>query len=206
MTLLLAAGWIVWVAARRLRLGMPSAAAAAAVASLLTPLLVAAGGAVAAAAWRWRLAAGRRARLQAEREAATMLADLVALGLTAGLSLRAAFAAAGPLVGGDIAEEAAALLDAMDRSGVAGALAAADGSLGDLSRVAANAASSGAPLAAAVAAFAATRRHEDHAARVAAARRLPVRLLLPLTLLILPGFVVLAVGPALLQALARLGP
>jgi hypothetical protein len=37
------------------------------------------------------------------------------------------------------------------------------------------------------------------------ARRLPVRLLLPLALLILPGFVLLAVGPAVLQGLARLG-
>lgn len=206
MTLHLAAGWIAWMAARRLRLSMPSAVAAVAAVSLITPLLTVAVVSAAAAAWRWRLAATQRARLRAGREAATMLADLVALGLTAGLSLRAAFAAAGPLVGGDTAEEAAALLDAMDRSGVAAALAAADGSLADLGRVAANAASSGAPLAAAVAAFAATRRHEEHAVRVAATRRLPVRLLLPLTLLILPGFVVLAVGPALLQALARLGP
>ena len=45
-----------------------------------------------------------------------------------------------------------------------------------------------------------------HAERITVARRLPVRLLLPLALLILPGFVVLAVGPAVLQALARLAP
>ena len=45
---------------------------------------------------------------------------------------------------------------------------------------------------------------EQTTARLEAARRLPVRLMLPLALLILPGFVVLAVGPALLEALDRL--
>jgi pilus assembly protein TadC len=92
----------------------------------------------------------------------------------------------------------------MDRLGVAAALAAATGRGEGLYRLTARAAATGAPLAAAVEAFAAERRHADHARRLEAARRLPVRLLLPLALLILPGFVVLVVGPALLDSLARL--
>ena len=39
---------------------------------------------------------------------------------------------------------------------------------------------------------------------MAAARRLPVRLLVPVALLMLPGFVVLTAGPALLGAAERL--
>jgi len=35
---------------------------------------------------------------------------------------------------------------------------------------------------------------------------LPVRLLLPLTLLVLPGFVVMTVGPTVIESLARLNP
>jgi hypothetical protein len=44
--------------------------------------------------------------------------------------------------------------------------------------------------------FAAERRHAEQACNLERARRLPVRLLLPLALLILPGFMVLVVGPA----------
>lgn len=99
-----------------------------------------------------------------------------------------------------------ALLAAMEREGSAPALIAVGGRLADLGRVTAAAVTSGAPMVAAITAHADRARHTSHANRVAAARRLPVRLLLPLALLILPGFVVLAVGPALLQALARLAP
>jgi pilus assembly protein TadC len=59
-------------------------------------------------------------------------------------------------------------------------------------------------MTAAVEAFASEQRHAEHNRSLAAARRLPVKLLLPLALLILPGFVILAVGPALARSLARL--
>ena len=63
----------------------------------------------------------------------------------------------------------------------------------------------GAPVAAAVRAYVAEQRDADRARALAAARRLPVQLLFPLTLLVLPGFMVLTIGPALLAALERLG-
>ncbi|HSM01606.1 MAG TPA: type II secretion system F family protein [Acidimicrobiia bacterium] len=170
------------------------------------PIAGAAAGAVTVARVRWRRA--RLARLEEQRADAdvAVLADLLVLGLTAGLSLRAAIAAGAPHVHHDLRSELDDLVASIDRRGMAAGLAAARGRLEGLARVAAGAAVSGAPLGSAITAFARTRRHEDHAARMAAARRLPVRLLLPLALLILPGFVILAVGPAVLEGLARLGP
>jgi hypothetical protein len=206
MTRLLAVACVTWLVARRFRLARPGLAGLVAAALVAAPLAGLALAAVVVAGRRWRAAAVRTAAARDDHAAASLFADLVSLGLTAGLSLRAAVAAARGHLDGRLRREAGDLLAAMDRVGVASALAAVDGPLSDFGRVAAGAAASGAPVAAAVAAFSATRRQVDHADRVAAARRLPVRLLLPLALLILPGFVVLAVGPALLQALARLGP
>jgi hypothetical protein len=206
MIRLLVVGRLAWSAARRLRLGRPDLAGAVAAVTVAAPLAGLALAAVVVAGRRWRVAAARTARSRDDERSASLFADLVSLGLTAGLSLRAAVVAARVHVDGSLRGEVDDLVAGMDRVGVAPALAAVEGTLSDFGRVAAGAAASGAPVAAAVAAFAATRRQVDHAERVAAARRLPVRLLLPLALLILPGFVVLAVGPALLQALARLGP
>jgi hypothetical protein len=55
-----------------------------------------------------------------------------------------------------------------------------------------------------VAALVVEQRAEERARAVAAAKRLPVRMLFPLALLILPGFLVLTVGPTLLSAFDRL--
>jgi hypothetical protein len=64
---------------------------------------------------------------------------------------------------------------------------------------------SGAPVLDAVERYGEERRAEDRAAREAALRRLPVLLSFPLALLILPGFVLLTVAPALSGAVERLG-
>jgi tight adherence protein C len=171
---------------------------------VLAPLLVIGAG---AALGCWALSRRlRRPRLdEAAAEAdVVLLADLVALGLGAGLSLPAALDEAAGEVAVSLATEVRHLRRAMDRLGVAATLAAAGGRGERLYRLTARAAATGAPLSAAVEAFAAERRHAEQSRRLERARRLPVRLLLPLALLILPGFVVLVVGPALLEALARL--
>ncbi len=201
-----AAGLAVWWLARR---RWPGAAIGAGVIATLTvaaPLAGAAAGAVGLAAHRWRRAAAKTRRDRADDADVVLLADLVVLAAGAGLSLRAAFEEAGRHVAAGLAAEVDRLIESMDRVGVAAALAGAGGRLAGLGRVAAGAAVSGAPIATAVASFASTERHAAHAAAVERARRLPVRMLMPLALLILPGFVVLAVGPAVLEALARLGP
>jgi hypothetical protein len=64
---------------------------------------------------------------------------------------------------------------------------------------------SGAPVLEAVERYGEERRADDRSACEAAVRRLPVLLSFPLALLILPGFVLLTVAPALSGALERLG-
>ncbi len=152
---------------------------------------------------RHRLRSRRIAGETAETDVG-LLADLVALGLRAGLSLRQAFDRAAPELAPELGAEVRNVVAATDERGTSAALAESTGRAERLYRIAARAAATGAPLADAVEAFAAERRHADHARAVEAARRLPVRMLLPLALLILPGFVILAVGPALLEALERL--
>lgn len=71
--------------------------------------------------------------------------------------------------------------------------------------VARRALSTGAPLIPAVSGHAARLRDEERSRQLSAARRLPVKLLFPLALLILPGFLVLTIGPAVLGSLERLG-
>lgn len=206
MIVAVAVGWLVWTASLRLGAHRPVAVAAASALTVREPLVGLAAFAAWAARRRWLRAALRSSAERDETGDVVVLADLLVLALTAGLSLRASFETARRHLGPGLASRVEDLLADMDRVGVAPALSSTEGSLADICRVAAGAAASGAPVAAAIAGFATTRRHMDHAERSAAARRLPVRLLLPLALLILPGFVVLAVGPALLQALARLGP
>jgi len=170
------------------------------------PMIGAGATAVALARIQWRRARSARGEEQRADADLALLADLLVLGLTAGLSLRAAMDAAAPHVHPELGDDLAEVSGSIDRRGMAVGLTSIRGRLEGLARIAAGAAATGAPLDSALTAFAAGRRHEEHTARMEAARRLPVRLLLPLALLILPGFVVLAVGPALLEGLARLGP
>lgn len=206
MTRVVVVGLGAWYVSTRLGRGRPLLAAGIGGLAVVAPLIGVAAGSVVMARTRWATAARAKRTRGGDARTVTALADLLTLGLLAGLSLRAAFTEARHHIDGAAASAVDDLIYEMDRVGGAVALASTEGELAGLGRVVAGAAASGAPLATAVAGFAATQRHVDHAARVTAARRLPVRLLLPLALLILPGFVVLAVGPALLQALARLGP
>lgn len=194
-----------WWVATGLGWRRPWLSAAASGLLVLSPMVGTAVIAVAVARNRW-LRARRDGQIERHADSdVALLADLLGLGLTAGLSLRAAIDIAAPQVAAPVQADLAAMCRRIDRSGLAAGLAGTSGRLEGLARVAAGAAVSGAPLAPAVAAFSKVRRHADHATRMERARRLPVRLLLPLALLILPGFVLLAVGPAVLQGLARLG-
>jgi tight adherence protein C len=205
MTAAVLAGFGAAALARRVpRLGHPMLAGILAALVVLAPLL---GLPAVLAAACWLLSRRFHTRRLAETAAeadVVLLADLLALGLGAGLSLPLALDEAAGEVDPALAAEVGALRRAMDRLGVAAALAGASGRGERLYRLTARAAATGAPLTAAVEAFAAECRHAEHARHLEAARRLPVRLLLPLALLILPGFVVLVVGPALLESLARL--
>lgn len=148
------------------------------------------------AAWS---VARRRPRSSSHRDAEAMLAELTALGLSAGLTFSAAAKAATHAVPG----EASARLRQIIRTGERVDADAADRH--GLMVVAHRALSTGAPLHPAVSGYATTLRNEERSRELTAARRLPVKLLFPLALLILPGFLILTIGPAVLGSLERLG-
>ena len=128
-----------------------------------------------------------------------VLAELTSLGLSAGLTFSAAANAAATAVPG----EASARLRRTLRVG-----GGTDGNTADddgLMIVVRRALTTGAPLEPAVSGYATTLRNEDRSRELNAARRLPVKLLFPLALLILPGFLILTIGPAVLGSLERLG-
>ncbi len=150
------------------------------------------------------LRARKEARLATEGDL-TVLAELTHLGLVAGLAFGAALQAAAAEAGPELRREVAVVLARARVAGQAPAFAAAQGRTAPLCRLAARALVTGAPLGESLASFVAAARDRDRARRLAATQRLPVRLLVPLTLLILPGFVVLTAGPALLDGLGRLG-
>ncbi len=151
----------------------------------------------------------RRRRLRStasndEESAVLMLADVLALGLSSGLPPLGALREAAVEVPLPLRVEVELLLRRTSTMGASSALATWEGSGERLFRLMARASLTGAPLLGTVEAFAREVRHEAHARAQASARRLPVKLLVPLAFLILPGFVVLVVGPALVGSLARL--
>lgn len=172
--------------------------AAVAAVVLLLPTVPFAVAAVLLGAGIWILVR-RVLRPNAREDDEALIAELAALGLTAGLTFSAAVEAATAAVPGESSA----------RLRRAGRLHADPTNVpsGDpgLLLVARRALATGAPLAPAVSGYATALRSEERSRRLAAARRLPVKLLFPLALLILPGFLLLTVGPALLGSLERLG-
>ncbi|MCJ7781077.1 MAG: hypothetical protein MUQ27_09645 [Acidimicrobiia bacterium] len=170
-------------------------AACALGAFVLTPIL---GIGIALGLVVWTVAR-HRTRSSSHNDDEAALAELTALGLSAGLTFSAAANAAATAVPG----EASARLHQAIRVG--GGMDAGTANGQDLLVVAHRALSTGAPLRAAVSGYATTLRNEERSRELMAARRLPVKLLFPLALLILPGFLILTIGPTVLGSLERLG-
>jgi tight adherence protein C len=103
--------------------------------------------------------------------------------------------------------EIRAVLRRWRRLGAAAALASASGSPGALLRRLSEAVSSGAAPGPAIRGFIDSERVRRQAERMDRARRLPVRLMIPMTLLVLPGFVLMVYGPAFIGMVVDLvGP
>lgn len=134
----------------------------------------------------------------------TSLAEMTALALTAGLSLSQALEAASRRASGDLRREVHRILRRGQRLGLAPALMQGSGPAAGLYRIAARATITGAPLLPAVHAYVDELRGGERLRRIETLRKLPVKMLFPLALLILPGFLVLTVAPTLLGALDRL--
>lgn len=93
------------------------------------------------------------------------------------------------------------------RLGTAAALASASGPLAPLFQRLANAAASGSPPETAIRAYIDIERRRRQTEALEWARRLPVRLMVPMTLLVLPGFVLMIYGPAFIDLVGSLlGP
>ena len=131
-----------------------------------------------------------------------LLVDLVALGVTAGLSFEQASTIAAGHVRGTVGRDVAR---AVRRSHSGLTPAAEPGSVSAMFAAAKRTAESGAPLATTLVDMARHRREEASALEHERLERLPVKLLFPLAFLILPGFVLVAVVPTVVSGLGRLG-
>jgi hypothetical protein len=151
----------------------------------------------------WREMARRRSDVRHAPDDLPLLVDLTGLGLTAGLTFPAAVTAGAEYVDESLSAEVGRVL--RDRTIGRGTVTTVDGVTSGLFGVVDRALLTGAPMLPAVSGYAAALRSEERHRRLAAVRRLPVKLLFPLSLLILPGFLLLTVGPALLGGLQRLG-
>ena len=175
-------------------------------ATLIAPVQTAAGLFLALAVGRFRSAARLARTATAERDACLEASELVALGLAGGLSVAAAHRVALVYAAPEASAVLSRLVVDMQVRGTRAALVGTDGSMADASRVIASAVASGAPALPALKGHLEVEAHRRHSERVETARKLPVRLLLPLTLLVLPGFVLLTVGSTVVGSLARLNP
>ncbi len=149
-----------------------------------------------------RLAHVRRRTASSNVDEAEVV-DLIAMGLEGGLgySQAARFAAArsGGSVRTGIGIRLRRFLVGDHRVGEDPSL------LDEAFAVAGRSEATGAAVGPALASLTEARRRERSAIERARIARLPVKLLFPLALLILPGFILLAVGPTVISGLARLG-
>lgn len=150
-----------------------------------------------------RLAIRRQAPMADSADLAR-LCDLMALSLTGGLGMQAALELAATETGGRIGAEVAGAIRSVRVGGMAVVMSTAEGIGRPLYRTLGRAAATGAGILQPVTELA-DRLNADLAARqLEAVRRKPIAMLFPLTLLILPGFLLLVVAPAILEALGRL--
>lgn len=124
------------------------------------------------------------------------IARLVSIGLSAGLPLHASLSHAAEETTGRAAAELDDLLRRARSRGLALALVETAGPLAELCTRLARSQITGAPMGEAVAAFVRSRGAELRAAQLERSRTLPVKLIVPIALLLLPGFLALVVGPA----------
>lgn len=132
------------------------------------------------------------------------VAGLVRIGLSAGLPPASALEMAGAELDGDERVELERIVRSLRVEGVTAGLLSAGGPLADLLRRLAAAHAAGSPLAETLAAHAAEARVRERARLLQRSRTLPVRLVVPLTLLLLPGFVALVPGPSIVEQLRSL--
>jgi type II secretory pathway component PulF len=158
------------------------------------------------AMWRLKVRLRRsRRETAAVHQELSVMGDVLGIALTSGMSLQQALEFVARELSSDLRNELEALVRAISHGGSLPALASAGGAGGRLYVLLGRAMATGAPVLASVERFVDEVRADERARRQAAVRRLPVLLLIPLALLILPGFVLLVIAPAFLGALDGVG-
>jgi len=154
---------------------------------------------------RYRTLRSRQDETRRAAADAMVVGRVVHVALAGGLTLAAALDLAVNEVGQLVDAELTALLRAARREGMSAAMAGSSGPLmRPLFARITLAQTSGAPMQEAVAAYLAESRSARRGQALEKVRRLPVTLMVPLGLLILPGFVALFVGPIVLNSLMDL--
>lgn len=129
------------------------------------------------------------------------VARLMLIGMTAGLPLVPAIGVAADELGSSDLRQ---IIRASKIHGVAAAFASAEGPPAALLHRLARAHTTGASGAGSVATFISDRRVALKSETLERLRRLPVKLTVPLTLLILPGFIILTLGPTVASIIRQL--
>jgi tight adherence protein C len=161
------------------------------------------------AAWVGALLWARRSRVDQTgyRHGPDQLGQVLYIALSAGLPVATALEFAAGEIDAAEATQVHSVLRKARSQGLAAALTGVEGRAGSLFGVLARAQLTGSSAIKAVAQFVDEERKDRRARAAEAAQRLPVKLTVPLALLILPGFVLLTVGPTVVSIFQRLlGP
>ncbi len=136
------------------------------------------------------------------REDEILAVELVAAGVSAGVSFDLAVDAAAVYVDGAVASNLVRYLRLVRHGHTPSDSTAVTA---EMVRIAHAAESSGAAVAGQLTALADAERSSDEATTNERLARLPVKMLFPLALLILPGFLLVVVAPTVIGGIARLG-
>lgn len=171
-----------------------------------SPLLGAVGGFL---WWVRRMARGiasKRSRRDQALSELGVLARVLLMGVSSGQSLHGALVTANREVVGGVGDHVSSVLKQFRTSGMAAALVSVAGPATPLFVQLAGASASGGPSSPVIASFLHEHLATAKAHRLAEMRKLPIKLTIPLTLLILPGCVLLFVGPSFVRGVADLLP
>ncbi|MDE0133095.1 MAG: type II secretion system F family protein [bacterium] len=152
----------------------------------------------------WSLSRLRHRRRPARPEDVIAFGRLLVVPLTGGMSLSNALAMASQQAHPRLRAEVGRLLRRSRQEGMAAALAGSGGLLGELFRRMAGAHSSGTSPVRAVLTHVENLHSQVRTEALSRIRSLPVTLAVPLTLLIVPGFLLVLVGPSVVSRLAEM--
>jgi len=178
------------------------AAGAVALSWLVHPLMAVVLAASGATAHQLRRIRRVRGESMNTADEAILALELVGLGVTAGLPFRSAASLTVEQLDGSISHEMARALRSVG-AGLQPSIISPD--IQAMFSAAQASETTGTPLSGALNAIALDRRKDAAAASREHLAKLPVKMLFPLALLILPGFVLLTVAPPLISGLSRLG-